>query len=193
MVRISESHIRSESVRNNLNFKYKTVGTDDVDFWIVLYFWISCVVVAIFWKFLFRDPDIFFQMFLDKSSEHFRISVPVQRFPKMLPKKLLFISHILVSMNSDVRCKGIGIMERLFTEFALVWGFFCMDTSHVSSFLLYFLSHWGQAIFFSISWWVKLWPFRLINRTNDRSQGSHLCNLICSWVIMCDLSAEDSW
>ena len=133
MVRISESHIRSESVRNNLNFKYKTVGTDDVDFWIVLYFWISCVVVAIFWTFLLRDPDIFFQMFLDKSSEHFRISVPVQRFPKMLPKKLLFISHILASMNSDVRCKGIGIMERLFTEFALVWGFFCMDTSHVSS------------------------------------------------------------
>ena len=130
---IAEGWTLPESVRNNLNFKYKTVGTDDVDFWIVLYFWISCVVVAIFWTFLLRDPDIFFQMFLDKSSEHFRISVPVQRFPKMLPKKLLFISHILASMNSDVRCKGIGIMERLFTEFALVWGFFCMDTSHVSS------------------------------------------------------------
>ena len=97
MVRISESHIRSESVRNNLNFKYKTVGTDDVDFWIVLYFWISCVVVAIFWTFLLRDPDIFFQMFLDKSSEHFRISVPVQRFPKMLPKNYsLFLTFLLV-------------------------------------------------------------------------------------------------
>ena len=83
--------------QQDLNFKYKTLGTDDVDFWIVLYFWIRCVVVAIFWKFLLRDPDIFFQMFLDKSSEHFRISVPVQRFPKMLPKNYsLFLTFLLV-------------------------------------------------------------------------------------------------